>query len=134
LNVFVVAFPSINDLNHNSLNVLKTNQSFDVYKKMCQEYIKLNGFLMPYDDNYIESYGAFKPSTGILAILHSIQHYNYVKIVNFDSFRSNHYWKEQSRSETNRYKIANSVIGHHQPLIERSIINTLFKNKYIDII
>lgn len=134
LNTFVISYPYLTSFNHSTIKVMNTNESFSIYKKMCKLYIELNGFLMPYDDNYMESNGAFKPSTGILAVLNSILSYEKVKIINFDNFRSNHYWQENSKFDLKKYQLANNVIGHHQPLVEQSIINTLFKNKYIDII
>jgi hypothetical protein len=134
LDVFVSSYPLLTNFNHPSIKVLNTNECFKIYQKMCQLYIKLNGFLMPYDDDFIKTYGAFKPSTGVLTILNSIISYKYVKVVNFDGFRSNHYWKENSKVKQNKYQTANNVIGYHQPVFERSIINTLFRNKYIDII
>ena len=134
LNIHVVSFPPLNKFTHELIKVIDTNACFRIYKNMWKLYRQLNGFLMPYDDDFIKTYGAYKPSTGVLTMLNSIILYKHVKIVNFDSFRSNHYWKEDSRSKSNRFNIANSVTGHHQPVFERSIINTLYRNKYIDII
>ena len=134
LDVFVSSYPLLTNFNHPSIKVLNTNECFKIYQKMCQLYIKLNGFVMPYDDSFINMHGAFKPSTGLLVVINSVLHYDNVKIVNFDNFRSNHYWKEESAINLKKYQTANNIIGHHQPLIEQSIINTLFKNNYIDII
>jgi len=57
--------------------------------------------------------------------------YEDVKIINFDSFRSKHYWKENSKAKAIKYTSSNNVIGNHQPVLELSIIKTLEKMKLI---
>jgi hypothetical protein len=98
---------------------------------MYELFVNLNGLIFPYDDSYVIKNGAPKPSTGMLVILNSILFYNEVKIVNFDSFRTNHYWKENSTAKALKFSAANNIIGNHQPILELSILQTLEKMKLI---
>jgi hypothetical protein len=131
LSIFVASFPLMPDFKHDSIELLDMSESFKIYKKMCQLYLKHKGIVLPYEDSYIESHGAFKPSTGVLVILNSLFSYKDIKITNFDSFRSNHYWKENTKTEKKKYQFANQVIGNHQPVLESSILKTLEEMKLI---
>ena len=131
IDIFLASYPMPFNFRNNSIRVLDTNESFKIFQKMCETYLKFNGFLLPYDDLFLKNYGAFKPSTGMLVIIDSILKYNKVNIVNFDNFRSNHYWKEDSSHNKKKYQFANQVIGTHQPILESSILITLEKMKLI---
>jgi hypothetical protein len=131
LDIFVASYPMIDALSVENIKILDTTECFKIFRKMCLLYVKLNGFIFPYEDSYIDAHGAFKPSTGMIVILNSILSYENVKIINFDSFSSKHYWKESSKAKNIQYKKNNNVIGQHQPLIELSILNTLEKMKLI---
>tara|TARA_B110000008_G_scaffold276528_1_gene315965 strand:- start:290 stop:1096 length:807 start_codon:yes stop_codon:yes gene_type:complete len=131
IKVFVATYPVMPDFNHEIIDSIDLKESFNIFKEMCQHYIKLNGFLFPYESSFFNSHHAFKPSTGMLVILNSILLYENVHIVNFDSFRSDHYWKESNRSDKVKYHANNSVIGNHQPILESSILITLEKIKLI---
>jgi hypothetical protein len=133
VDIFMASYP-ISDQIIDHVNIMDTKRSFEIFKKMCDLYIKSNGLIFAHDDSYFNKYKAFKPSTGILTVLNSILMYKNVKIVNFDGFRSAHYWKEDSKDDEEKYKNANMVVGHHQSVLEVSIIKTLLKNECISIL
>jgi hypothetical protein len=133
VKVFVASYP-VNGEIFEKISVLDTKKGFQLYKEMCDLYMKSNGVIFPYDDAYFNKHKAFKPSTGLLTILSLISVYENIKIINFDGFFSDHYWKEVSDNNSKKYKSANMVSGNHQPILERSIVETLLKNKIISVL
>jgi hypothetical protein len=131
IDIFLATYPICKETFNDNVSVLDITKSFNIYKKMYELYVRLNGLIFPYDDVYVKENGAFKPSTGLLLIIDSILMYEDVKIINFDSFRSKHYWKENSKAKAIKYTSSNNVIGNHQPVLELSIIKTLEKMKLI---
>jgi len=133
VDIFVASYPVI-DSAINNVDIIDTEKCFEIYKKMCDLFMSSDGTIFPHDYSYYNKYQAFKPSTGLLTILHSILIYENVKIFNFDGFTSSHYWKEDNNDDYKRYYNANHVVGHHQPILESSIINTLLENGCISIL
>ena len=136
IDIFLATYPLFKETFNENVSILDTTKSFNIYKKMSELYVRLNGLIFPYGDSYIKENGAFKPSTGLLVLIDSIMVYKDVSVINFDGFRSPHYWKESTKENARKYKIRNSLAGTrgsgHQPLLETSILNTLYEMKLIN--
>jgi len=121
-----------NVIEKNMINVMDTKSIIPILKNFTEHYIQQNGKLINPNNDFFISNGYIKPSTGLLAIMDSIIHYDEVFIHNFDFFKSNHYWKndlDYNRNQNNgRYYNNIDVdlqIGLHEFLFEESLIDKM---------
>tara|TARA_Y100000590_G_scaffold433132_1_gene549855 strand:- start:200 stop:1045 length:846 start_codon:yes stop_codon:yes gene_type:complete len=119
----------------NMINVMDTESIIPILKNFTKQYIQQNGKLINQNDDFLISNGYLKPSTGLLAIMDSIIHYDEVFIHNFDFFKSNHYWGKNldyNRNQNNgRYYNGIDVdlqIGLHEFLFEENLIDKMIAN------
>ena len=117
------------------IDVANTLESLNQYVEFISHFQKNAGKVISRDKNFIKKFGYPNPSTGLLSIIYFLNKNYNVHIVNFDFFRTDHYWHEKVDVLTSKSlflgKNIDKVIGHHEFAFEESFINSLVKKGYV---
>jgi len=120
------------------IDVADTLESLNQYIKFISHFQKNAGIVISRDKNFIKKFGYPNPSTGLLSIIYYLNKNLNVHIVNFDFFRTNHYWHKKAdlldSSSIYLNKNVDKVIGDHEFSFEKSLIESLIENNLVKLL